>query len=116
MRPRRWTAEDMRSVLAHDRFHREIREDEMRRAARTDNNQHELVEALKKIGARCYYIKEPVDLLVGFRGRSIALEVKALGAPMTQAQRTFFETWPGEAYLCHTIEEAINAVVNGKTM
>jgi hypothetical protein len=100
-------------MQAYNQFHRNIQDDEMRRAARTDSNQHELVEALKKIGARCYYIKEPVDLLVGFRGRSIALEVKALGKPLTQAQRTFFETWPGEASLCHTIDEAISAVVNG---
>lgn len=113
MRARRWTAEDMRSVLAHDRFHQDIKEDEMRRAARTDNNQHELVEALKKIGARCYYIKEPVDLVVGFRGRTILLEVKGDGKRLTKAQEEFIETWPGEIHIAHDIDEAINAVVNG---
>jgi hypothetical protein len=113
MRARRWTAEDMRSVLAHDRFHQDIKEDEMRRAARTDNNQHELVEALKKIGARCYYIKEPVDLVVGFRGRNILLEVKGEGKRLTQTQTDFIATWPGEIHIAHDIDEAINAVVNG---
>ena len=107
---KRWTPQDLDDF---HKFHKDIKEDVMRRAARTDNNQHELVEALKKIGARSYYIKEPVDLLVGFRGRSIALEVKSPGKQMTQAQKEFFDTWPGEAYLCHTIEEAVNAVVNG---
>jgi len=109
---RKWSERD---VQAYHEFHRGIAEDEgMRRAARQDNNHHELVEALKKIGARCFYIKEPVDLVVGFRGRSILLEVKSPGKPLTQAQEEFFATWPGEAYLCHTVDEAINAVVNGK--
>lgn len=83
----------------------------MRRAARTDNNQHELVEALKKIGARCYYIKEPVDLVVGFRGRSILLEVKGEGKALTKAQQEFVESWPGEIHIVRTIDEAINAVI-----
>ena len=113
MRARRWTAEDMRSVLAHDKFYRDIKEEEMRRAARTDNNQHELVEALKKIGARCYYIKEPVDLIVGFRGRTLLLEVKGEGKRLTQAQDEFIKTWPGEIHVCHDITEAISAVVHG---
>src|SRR5437899_12602309 len=56
---------------------------DMRRAARQDINHHELVEALKKIGAKCYYIKEPVDLVVGFRGRSILLELTRPGKPLT---------------------------------
>jgi hypothetical protein len=83
----------------------------MRRAARTDANQHELVEALKKIGAKCFYIKEPVDLVVGFRGRSLLLEVKRPGKPTTKAQEEFFATWPGEAHLVYTIDEAISAVI-----
>ncbi len=83
----------------------------MRRAARTDNNQHELVEALKKIGARSYYIKEPVDLVVGFRGRSILLEVKRPGKVLTKAQEEFIAAWPGEVHVCRTIDEAIAAVI-----
>lgn len=83
----------------------------MRRAARTDANQHELVQALKKIGAKCFYIKEPVDLVVGFRGRSILLEVKRPGKPMTNGQKEFVETWPGEVYVVYTIDEAVAAVV-----
>lgn len=88
----------------------------MRRAARTDANQHELVEALKKIGAKCFYIKEPVDLVVGFRGRKILLEVKredkkGWESAITKAQKEFIEGWPGEVHICFTIDEAISAVV-----
>lgn len=107
---KRWTAEDAR---AHGNFYRNIRDDEMRRAARIDSNQHELVEALKKIGARCYYIKEPVDLVVGFRGRSVLLEIKQPGKTLTKAQQEFIESWPGEIHVCHDINEAISAIVNG---
>jgi hypothetical protein len=86
----------------------------MRTAARTDANQHELVEALKKIGAKCYYIKKPVDLVVGYRGRSILLEVKRPDKrnwEMTQEQKDFIAGWPGEVHVCYTVEEAISAVV-----
>jgi hypothetical protein len=118
MRARRWTAEDMRSVLAHDKFHQEIKEDEMRYALRTDDNQHELVEALKKIGAKCYFIGKPVDLLCGYRGSNWLIEVKrpdkrGQQSKITQEQKDFIATWPGQVCICHTIDEAINAVVNG---
>lgn len=88
----------------------------MRRAARTDDNQHELVEALKKVGAKCYYIREPVDLLVGFRGRNILLEVKRgdkanWQSALTKAQKEFIEGWPGEVHVVYSIEEAVSAVV-----
>lgn len=88
----------------------------MRRAARTDDNQHDLVEALKKIGAKCYYIKEPVDLIVGFRGRNVLLEVKredkrGRESAITKSQAEFIEGWPGEIHVVYTIDEAISAVV-----
>lgn len=88
----------------------------MRRAARTDDNQRELVEALKKIGAKCYFIGKPVDLLVGFRGKNLLLEVKrpdkrGWDSAITKEQKDFIETWPGEVSVCYSIEEAINAVV-----
>lgn len=47
-----------------------------RRDARTDANQPEILEALRKAGAWAYYIKVPFDLLVGFRGRLYLMECK----------------------------------------
>ncbi len=46
----------------------------MRRAARVDANQAEIVEALRRIGARVYLIQWPCDALVAYRGRWIALD------------------------------------------
>jgi hypothetical protein len=116
MRAHRWTAEDMRSVLAHDRFHQDIKEDEMRRAARQDSNQPELVLALRKIGAKVYHVRKPLDLLVGYRGRNILVEVKrpekkGHADEFTKEEREFIDGWPGEIAICYTIDEAINAVV-----
>ena len=88
----------------------------MRRAARTDASQQMIVEALKKIGANPVFIGKPLDLLVGYRGRNILLEVKNAReghkqGELTQAQEEFMASWPGEAHIVNSIEEAISKVV-----
>jgi hypothetical protein len=112
---RRWSTEDLQ---AHNDFHRGIQEDEMRRAARVDSNQQELVQAMRKIGAKVYHVRKPLDLLVGYRGRNILVEVKrpekkGHADEFTKEEKEFIEGWPGEIAICYTVEEAINAVVNG---
>ena len=49
----------------------------LRRAKRTDLNQAEIVQALRSAGARVWILGQPLDLLVGFRGRLVLLEVKS---------------------------------------
>ena len=51
----------------------------MRRAAKVDANQQEIVDALRDIGAMVFLIGQPFDLLVGFRGELFLLEVKNPG-------------------------------------
>ena len=84
----------------------------MRRAARIDTNQPAIVAALEAIGAHVYYIKRPVDLLVGFRRRNILLEVKNKNGrdALTPDQIEFFNTWPGEKHIVYDTNEAIHAV------
>lgn len=85
----------------------------MRRAAKVDANQAEIVKALRAIGATVYNIKEPVDLLVGFRRKTIALEVKKPGDyKLTPQQRQFFATFNGEAYIVQGVADALKAVQN----
>ena len=52
----------------------------MRRAARIDRNQPEIVEALRKLGASVqplHTVHDSVpDLLIGYQGRNFLLEVK----------------------------------------
>lgn len=83
----------------------------MRRAAKVDRNQAEIVEALRAIGASVYVIKEPVDLMVGFRKKTVALEVK--NGPswrLTPQQEKFFHGFEGEAYLVENVHQALEAV------
>ena len=70
----------------------------MRRAARVDSTQADIVAALRAMGAVVYLIKEPIDLLVGFRGITLVVEVKNLkgrGKRFTPQQVDFFKDWKG---------------------
>ncbi len=92
----------------------------MRRAARTDTNQSEIVTALKSlpglrvqslaaIGAGC------PDLLVGYRGRTFLLEVKD-GAKvpsarlLTRAEIEWHMAWTGQVAVVETVEQALEIV------
>jgi hypothetical protein len=107
---RRWSAADLQ---AHNDFHRDIREDEMRRAARGDDNRHELVEAMKRIGARVYPVGKPLDYLVTFRKRTMLVEIKNPEGKdrLTKEQEEFIAGWDGEIHICRSIDEAIKAVI-----
>ena len=68
----------------------------MRYAARVDQNQADIVEALRKAGAYVWIIGLPVDLLVGYKGHTFLIEVK--NGPkrrLTALQADFFESWRG---------------------
>lgn len=92
----------------------------MRRAARKDGNQDATVEALAKIGARAIYIRKPVDLLVGYRGITLLLELKDLdaergpteAAKLTEEERAFIDTWPGQVAVVFGPEDAVRVVVD----
>ena len=68
----------------------------MRRAARVDANQEQVVSALRAAGAYVWIIGLPVDLLVGYKGWTILMEVKdGPKKRLTPLQNDFFENWPG---------------------
>ena len=48
----------------------------MRRASRRDENEKEIVEALRAVGATVYLLNEPCDLLVGYHNQTILMELK----------------------------------------
>ena len=80
---------------------------------RTDNNQADIVKALRKVGVEVHIIDEPVDLLCGYRGRWSVMDVKNLegrGRKKTPAQDKFFECPKGPASIVTTPEEAIDFV------
>ena len=68
----------------------------MRYAARVDENQAAIVEALRKAGAYVWVIGLPVDILCGFGGHTWLVEIKRDSkARLTPLQRDFFENWCG---------------------
>lgn len=81
-----------------------------RHNAKRDANEPEIVSALRSIGCDVFLIDLPVDLIVGYRGRTVLLEVKAPGGRLTKGQKEFFETYRGEAYVVRTPERAIEVM------
>jgi hypothetical protein len=72
----------------------------MRRAARVDANQDQIVSALRAAGAYVWIIGLPVDLLVGFKGHTFLVEIKTDSKKrLTALQADFFENWSGST-LC----------------
>jgi len=83
----------------------------MRRAAKIDANQHEIVQALKQVG---WKVKSAASLGRGFpdlviaRGHSVQLvEVKRLKGSLTADQQRFIirDGWP--VRIIRTVEEAL---------
>lgn len=91
----------------------------MRRAAKIDRNQPDIVKALRYAGATVQPIhtigKGCPDLLVGFRGENYILEIKDGSKPPSQRELTddekkWIENWKGKARVVSTIDEALDAV------
>ena len=88
----------------------------MRRAARVDSNSHEIVEGLRKAGAYVRVITQGdglPDLLVGYRGHTLLIEIKDGEKPpsqqkLTAAEQKFFDEWPGGPLIkAASLDEAI---------
>ena len=88
----------------------------MRRAARVDANQAEIVDALRSVGAAVQSLaavgRGVPDLLVGFRGKLYLLEVKMPGEKLTPRELTWHTFWAGYASIVYSAEDAIDKLVN----
>lgn len=88
-----------------------------RRDARTDKNEHSIIQALEKAGALVYRIKWPLDLLVAFRGSFYVLEVKTPGSSLNDNQAEVVKEMllrgctPGIVYSAEDALKSIGAVV-----
>lgn len=87
----------------------------MRRAAKVDTNQSEIVGALRAVGASVMPLHAVgqgcPDLAVGFRGQNLLIEVKDGSLPpsarkLTPAQEAWHGAWRGQAVVVSTVEEA----------
>jgi hypothetical protein len=89
-----------------------------RYAKARDTNEAEIVRELRAVGATVVLLDQPVDLLVGFRGRNFLLEVKQPIGPrggsshsaLTSDQIEFFQLWRGEVIVVRSPEAALQAI------
>jgi hypothetical protein len=88
----------------------------MRRAARVDANQEQIVSAMRACGATVRIVTQGdglPDLLVGYRGYTILMEVKDGNKPpsarrLTEEEQKFFENWTGGMLaIVNSVDEAL---------
>ena len=91
----------------------------MRRAAKTDDNQAAIVDALRDAGCSVVSLaavgKGVPDICVGRAGKSYLLEIKDGAKPpskrtLTSEQRYFHSIWKGHAVVVKDVAEAFEAV------
>ena len=88
----------------------------MRYAARSDANQSEIVAALRASGASVFVLKLPVDLLVGYAGKTALVEIKDPNSRygrkgLNQNQSAFLMGWNGGTVaLIDSVESAQNLI------
>lgn len=87
------------------------------RSARIDANQPQIIAALRKAGASVQPLHTVgggvPDLLVGYRGRNLLIEVKDGGKPpsareLTEDQVIWIEFWRGGVHLATSVEDALD--------
>lgn len=97
----------------------------MRRAAKTDSNQLEIVKALRNIGAFVLVtsqLKNAFDVLVGYRGKLFIIEIKDGNKPPSQRKLTEgelkckqgFESVSVPYHVVNSVDEAIELITSTK--
>jgi len=86
-------------------------------ASRADANQADIVRALRGIGAsvlHCHVLKNAFDLLVGYRGRTFLMEIKATEKDkLTPGEAEFRDSWRGSKYhIVYTVDQAIAIITS----
>ena len=83
---------------------------------RVDLNQKEIVFALRRYGATVQHLHTIghgcPDILVGWRGVNLLIEIKRGSGKFTPDEIDWFATWRGSVSVVRTVDEAINLLVN----
>ena len=85
----------------------------MRRNKKRDANEPEIIAILEFVFCTVYSLDKPLDLLVGYRGRTFILEVKNPEGKnrIEKDQQEFFDEWTGGAALIvRTQFDALRAI------
>ena len=79
-----------------------------------DGNQKEIIAKLRDCGMQAHSIASVgdgiPDVLVGYRGLTLVLEVKEPGENLTAAECKFVANWPGQHTVVTSFDEAFYAV------
>ena len=82
---------------------------------RVDSNHGEIMEGLRKAGMKPVSLASVgdgcPDILVGWRGLNVVLEVKDEKGKLTAAEVNFLGTWPGQYGIVRSAEEAVRTVL-----
>lgn len=91
----------------------------MRRAARTDANQTDIVDALRDVGASVSVTSMVgsgfPDIVVGYRGINYLMEIKDGSKPpskrrLTSDEQEFHDLWRGSVIVVQNVDEALKAI------
>jgi len=91
----------------------------VRRFAKIDDNQRVIVEALRNAGASVQSLatvgKGCPDIVVGFRGKNVLMEIKKDGVSpsrqrLTPDEQAWHEAWKGSVVIVKTADEALKAM------
>jgi hypothetical protein len=81
------------------------------KARRTDNNQAEIVDALRKVGASVAITSRLgdgfPDIVVGYMGQNAMAEIKDGNAGLTEDEMKFFQDWRGNLRILRSVEDAM---------
>ena len=96
----------------------------MRTAAKVDSNQADIVAALRQCGATVQLLHQVgggcPDLLVGFRGQNLLIEVKDGAKPpsarnLTPDQQSWHAAWSGgPVYVIIDVSQAMAVITKGQ--
>lgn len=85
---------------------------------KTDANQKQIISDLKKIGVSVLNLSKVgngcPDLLIGWQGKNILIEIKTAKGNLNDSQIEFFKEWKGQKFVCKSINEIIEIINNKK--
>ena len=92
----------------------------MRRAAKIDSNQNEIVDALRKIPNLSVQITSQLgkgfpDLVIGYKGLNYIVELKDGNKPksaqkLTPDEELWHSKWNGQKAVCNSLDEILNII------
>jgi len=86
----------------------------MRRRARVDASQPEIVAALRGVGVGVQVLSAVghgcPDLAVGYRHKTYLIELKEGKSVLTPDERAWHDAWPGAAYVARSVEDVLRII------